>query len=55
MSEKSDKANQRAFQRGQEAWRDSKDQHRDNPYPPQSPDHDYWHQGWEAERDIHHK
>jgi len=55
MSEKSDKAHQKAFQRGQEAWRDSKDLNRDNPYPPQSPDHDYWHQGWEAEREIHHK
>lgn len=55
MSEKSNGAHQRAFQRGQDAWRENKHLERDNPYPPVSPDHDCWRQGWETERDVHYK
>jgi|HubBroStandDraft_6_1064221.scaffolds.fasta_scaffold1669834_2 hypothetical protein len=55
MSKKGEEAHQRAFQRGQDDWRGNKGLDRDNPYPTQSPDHDYWRQGWEAERDIQHK
>ena len=52
MSDKQDRANQRAFEKGQEAWRDNKDIDRDNPYPPDLPYHDLWRQGWEQEADI---
>ena len=55
MSDKQEQANQRAFQSGQEAWRDNKDIDRDNPYPPKSPYHDLWRQGWECENDIQYK
>lgn len=52
MSKAKTDANQKAFENGQEAWRDNKDIDRDNPYPPASPYHDYWRQGWEQEREI---
>jgi hypothetical protein len=55
MSNKSQAAHQKAFQRGQDDWRNSKPGEGGNPYPPQSPDHGFWQQGWEAERDVHHK
>jgi hypothetical protein len=55
MSEKSNKAIQDAFQKGQDAWRDSKSID-DNPYPPKAVDyHDAWIQGWQAEDEIQRK
>jgi hypothetical protein len=29
--------------------------YRDNPYPPESPYHGLWRQGWQAENDLQHK
>jgi hypothetical protein len=55
MSDKQDEANQRAFRKGQDAWRDNKDIERDNPYPPDSPYHKFWRQGWEQEDGIQKK
>ena len=55
MSEKQQKADQRAFENGQNAWRDNKDIGRDNPYPPESPYYDLWRQGWERENDLQQK
>jgi hypothetical protein len=42
----------RAFERGQQDFRDGKN---DNPYPFESPWHAPWEQGYEDEREIHHK
>jgi hypothetical protein len=52
-SDKMAAANQKAFERGQQDFRDGKV--RDNPYPPISPDHPYWEQGYETERDLNDK
>jgi hypothetical protein len=52
MSDKKETANQRAFEQGQNDFRDGKSV---NPYPIVAPYHDFWEQGFEAERDIHHK
>ena len=43
-------AMQKAFERGQEDWRNNKF---DNPYPSASPLHDYWEQGQEQARSDH--
>ena len=50
ISKKQDDANQKAFQRGQESFRDG---NFDNPYPIESPYHVFWEQGYESERNIH--
>jgi hypothetical protein len=52
MTEKERAARQRAFEAGQQAWRESKNLERDNPYPHASPDHDMWRQGWEQEQEL---
>jgi len=52
VSEKQDRALQRAFERGQQDWRDGNER---NPYPLESPYRDYWEQGWEAEKEIEQK
>jgi hypothetical protein len=55
MTTNQDSANQQAFEKGQDAWRQNKDAQRDNPYPPISPYHDFWHQGWMQEQEIQNK
>lgn len=52
MSDRSEHARQKAFERGRLDYIDKKF---DNPYPVVSPDYDYWEQGQAAEREIHHK
>ncbi len=54
MSEKQDVALQKAFEKGQQAWREGKSIN-DNPYPFEAPYHDMWNQGWEAEAAIQEK
>jgi hypothetical protein len=49
MSDKQEAANSKAFETGQQAWREGKHH---NPYPEVSPYHDLWRQGWEKERDT---
>ncbi|UWF60984.1 ribosome modulation factor [Brucella sp. 2716] len=41
----------RAFNEGQQAWRDGKAKS-DNPYPYQASYHDGWAQGWQEECDL---
>lgn len=48
-SEKQRQARQKAFERGQQDWRDN--QHT-NPYPHKSPDHELWQQGYDKERET---
>ncbi len=48
-SEAQHRAEQKAFERGQEDWRSG--QHT-NPYPPQSPYYDMWEQGRAKERET---
>ena len=52
MSDKKEDARQKAFERGRLDYGNNKF---DNPYPTESPYHDYWEQGQVAERDIHDK
>jgi ribosome modulation factor len=54
MKQQSDaqrKAYDRAFNEGQQAWRDGKSKS-DNPYPPEAPYNDGWAQGWQEECDL---
>jgi phosphatidylethanolamine-binding protein (PEBP) family uncharacterized protein len=52
MSQKQDEAEQKAFRKGQDDWRENKF---DNPYPPTSTYHDFWQQGQDAEDTIQKK
>lgn len=46
-------AEQQALEAGQSAFRDGKSLKKANPYPPGSPFHDLWEQGWREEHDLH--
>ena len=52
MSDKKDAANQRAFEQGQQDFRQGNSV---NPYPAAAPYHELWEQGYESELDIHQK
>lgn len=52
MSTRKQQAEQRAFERGQQAWRDRVDT---NFYPPESEYAPFWEQGYQAEQDVHWK
>ena len=49
-SEKMRNAKQKAFEQGQQAFREGKFE---NPFPPESPYHDLFEQGVESERKVH--
>lgn len=49
-SKKQDDAHQKAFERGQQDFRDGKSI---NPYPLESPYYGFWDQGYESEREVH--
>ncbi|MFC3208135.1 hypothetical protein [Aquamicrobium soli] len=49
MTESERAARQKAFERGQKAGREGR---YENPYPPVSPDHDMYDQGYETERET---
>lgn len=52
-SDKSTAANQKAFESGQQDFRDGK--RRNNPYPTASSYHHHWEQGYETERNLNDK
>lgn len=49
MSDKQREANQKAFERGQEDWRNNVHA---NPYPPESPYFELWEQGQRSEEEL---
>jgi len=51
-SKKQNDANQKAFERGQQDFRDGNS---NNPYSVESTYHGVWEQGYESEREIHSK
>ena len=51
-SKKQSAAEQKAFERGQQDFREGKSV---NPYPADAPYHALWEQGYESECDIHEK
>ncbi|HML29734.1 MAG TPA: hypothetical protein PKE16_13015 [Hyphomicrobium sp.] len=52
MTKNEDAARQRAFESGQQAWRDGKSIDA-NPYPEAAErDHQAWRQGWEQEQEL---
>lgn len=52
MSNKQKAAIQKAFERGQEAWRAGMGRDNDNPFPPEAPYHECWRQGWDQEQAL---